>query len=378
MSAQVAIEDSNIALLGSELHKKVRLAAAESAEEWKGCGQKEGIENWRIENFKVARWPKDQYGSFYSGDSYIILHTYKDASKPEQKKLLYNVHFWLGEHTTQDEAGTAAYKTVELDDLLGDLPVQFREVQGSESDSFLKLFNPGMKILQGGVDSGFTHVKPEEYKPRLMHIKGKKVVRVQEVPLALSSLNEGDVFVLDNGLELIQWNGPEAAISEKRKGQEVLQNIREERLGKARVEVLDGGEEHPTFWKMLGGKGKIHSAAEGGDDSKVSTVYTKRLMQVSDESGRLQMTEVATGSFSRSDLNSDDVFIIDTEQAVFVYIGRGASKQEREQAFKVANEYLVKYERSFTTPVIRVVEGSSNPQFEGAFAGKFKPVAKRQ
>jgi len=274
-------------------------------------------------------------------------------------------------------AGTAAYKTVELDDLLGDLPVQFREVQGSESETFLKLFNPGMKIMQGGVDSGFKHVKPEEYKPRLMHIKGKKIVRVQEVALALSSLNEGDVFVLDNGLELIQWNGPEAAISEKRKGMEVVQNIREERLGKARVEVLDGTEEHPTFWKLLGGKGKIRSAVEGGDDSKISTDFAKRLMKVSDESGRLQMTEIASGSFSRSDLNSDDVFIVDTEQAVFVYIGRGASKQEREQAFKTANEYLVKYGRPFTAPVIRVVEGASNSQFEGAFSGKYKPAPKK-
>ena len=42
----------------------------------------------------------------------------------------YDVFFWIGAETSEDEAGTAAYKTVELDDYLGDEPVQYREVQG--------------------------------------------------------------------------------------------------------------------------------------------------------------------------------------------------------------------------------------------------------
>lgn len=51
-------------------------------------------------------------GMFYSGDSYIVLNTYK---KKGGDALQWDVHFWLGKYTTQDEAGTAAYKTVELD-----------------------------------------------------------------------------------------------------------------------------------------------------------------------------------------------------------------------------------------------------------------------
>jgi Gelsolin repeat len=43
-----------------------------------------------------------------------ILQTYK--KKPDSENLSYDLHFWLGEETSQDEAGTAAYKTVELDD----------------------------------------------------------------------------------------------------------------------------------------------------------------------------------------------------------------------------------------------------------------------
>jgi len=44
----------------------------------------------------------------------------------------------------QDEYGTAAYKTVELDTYLDDKPVQHREVEGHESELFLSYFPKGI------------------------------------------------------------------------------------------------------------------------------------------------------------------------------------------------------------------------------------------
>ena len=83
-----------------------------------------------------------------TGDSYIILKTSED---PSSGKLLWDIHFWLGEATSQDEAGVAAYKTVELDDLLDQAPIQHREVQGHESLQFTKLFKQINYMAMGGV-----------------------------------------------------------------------------------------------------------------------------------------------------------------------------------------------------------------------------------
>ena len=44
----------------------------------------------------------------------------------------------------QDEYGTAAYKTVELDTYLDDKPIQHREVEGYESELFLSYFPAGI------------------------------------------------------------------------------------------------------------------------------------------------------------------------------------------------------------------------------------------
>lgn len=315
---------------------------------------------------KVIHWPKETYGTFFDGDSFIVLHSYKN---PESGKLNYNVHFWLGANTSQDEAGVAAYKTVELDDLLGQLPVQFREVQGFESEEFLSLFPPSIKVLSGGVDSGFNKVKPEEYKPRLLQVKGtKKNVKVTQVALSSATMNHGDVFILDNGLDIYQWNGESSGVAEKNKGKDIVLAIADERNGKPRKHVVEGNEDAPEFWGIVGDKTAVKSAAEGGDDKGAEKAhFVKKLIRISDASGKLKSTEVASGSFGTECLDTNDVFIVDTEPCVYVWIGLGANKEERAQAFKIANDYLASSGRPLTTPVVRIIEGSTNAAFTASF-----------
>jgi len=360
------IEDSNIAGLGSDLDKKIRQAAAQTEPAWQNAGRAPGLQIWRIEKFQVKSWPQDQYGSFYSGDSYIVLHTYK---KKDGNALQWDVHFWLGKFTTQDEAGTAAYKTVELDDLLGGAPIQHREVQEHESDLFLGYFKNQIKIMDGGVDSGFKHVEPEKYVPRLLHVKGKRKVRVTQVPMEKASLNSGDVFILDAGLQIFQWNGGKAGPSEKSKGAQVCRALGDERKGKPVISVFEEGDrDDAPFWQHLGGKGPIKSAEEGGSDLESEKGDEKRLFQLSDASGKMEFKEVGRGAqVKRRLLDSNDVFILDTGAEVFAWIGRGASADEKKKALGFAQSYLKDYNRPNFLPIARILEGGENEVFEAAF-----------
>lgn len=365
------LADSNIANLGSDLDKKIRQAAANTEDAWKGAGKKLGLEIWRIEKFHVKAWPKDQYGSFYSGDSYIVLHTYK--KKPDSDALAWDVHFWLGKHTSQDEAGTAAYKTVELDDLLNGAPVQHREVQGHESEMFMKYFNNQIRLMEGGVDSGFHHVEPEKYTPRLLHLKGKKRVRVTQVDLVAGSLNSGDVFILDAGLKLYQFNGRKSGPQEKMKGAQTSRAISDERKGLPQIFVIEEGEkgsDSKEFWTAMGGEAAIKTAEEGGsdDDAENEGNKVRKLFRLSDASGTMTFSEVGSGSnIKRNQLDSSDVFIFDDGAEVFAWIGKKSSVEEKKKALSFAQDYLTKYNRPIWLPICRILEGAENETFENQF-----------
>jgi len=364
---QYNISDSNIANLGSDLEKKVKLEASQHEDAWKGIGKEIGIQIWRIQQFKVVAVPKNSYGSFHSGDSYIVLNTYKP--KPDAPKLAYDVHFWLGTFTTQDEAGTAAYKTVELDDYLGGAPVQYREVQGHESSRFLSYFKGGVRLLDGGVETGFHHVEPEKYRSRLLHLKGKKHIRVHEVPLSFKSLNSGDVFVLDAGKIVIQWNGAKCGILEKVKGTELTQAIEGERDGAAVTRVVAEADNDEEFFKILGGKGPIADAAAGGSDIEAENKDVGGVLhRLSDASGKLEFKEVARGlKIKRSLLDSSDVFVLYTGAEVFAWVGKKASVNEKHKALSFAQDYVAKAGLPPYTPVARILEGGENEIFEEFF-----------
>jgi len=357
------IADTNMALFGSNVEKEIKKFAANGEPAWKdGDLSLPGIRVWRIEKFQIKPWPKDKYGYFYDGDSYIVLNTYK-----KEDKVMWNVHFWLGLHTTQDEAGTAAYKTVELDDFLNGDPVQYREVQGSETKAFLTLF-PKFVIQSGGIDSGFNHVEPEKYRPRLLQVKGTiKNTVVREVPLNGHSLNSGDVFVLDTGKKVFQFQGKAASGGERSKAGQIVQGIDDERGSNVEKVVLDEAdedkctahekEEWGKFWTILGGKVAV-KATDAVADTQVKDV--RKIFKVSDASGAISFSEVP---FKKSSLAEDDVFVVVTGSTIYTWVGRGANANEKKSAFQFAQKYLNGSDLPKSLPIVRILSGAENDEF---------------
>lgn len=62
--------------------------------------------------------------------------------------------------------------------------------------------------MNGGVDTGFRHVERGKYEPRFFIVKkvGRRT-EVKQIPMRLKNLNSGDVFIMDLGLTIYQFNG---------------------------------------------------------------------------------------------------------------------------------------------------------------------------
>ncbi|CAL8465101.1 g4636 [Coccomyxa elongata] len=222
-----------------------------SANDFFDSGKEPGVETWRIEDFKPVKQGPTAFGKFYTGDSYIILHTKQAAGG----KLLHDIHFWQGKESTQDETGASAILAEQLDAAMGGAPKEFREVQGSESPEFLQIYKGGIKYLTGGAASGFHHHEDAPHKAALYQAKG---VRVTEVPLSTTSLNSGDVFILDGGAKIYVWTGTSASPLEKNKALTQTITLRDDKdhQGKSQVIHLEEGdvegEDAASFFAALG------------------------------------------------------------------------------------------------------------------------------
>uniref|UniRef100_A0AAX7V0T9 HP domain-containing protein n=1 Tax=Astatotilapia calliptera TaxID=8154 RepID=A0AAX7V0T9_ASTCA len=330
-----------------------------------------GIIIWRIEKMELVQVPEKSYGSFFEGDCYVLLFTQKVGNS-----LSYNIHYWIGSQSTQDEQGSAAIYTVQLDEFLGSSPIQYREVQDHESDTFKGYFKQGIIYKKGGVASGMRHTETNTYDvKRLLHVKGKKRVIAKEVEMSWKSFNLSDVFLLDLGKNIIQWNGPKSNRQERLKVRFYFLNIRDrERGGRAEIRVVEGEAESSSPQAMelmtetLGER--TVALKDGPPDEAVDQEQKGQLTlyQISDADGQMRVTEVATRPLVQDLLNHDDSYILDQGGVkIFVWKGKKANKEERQAAMTRALDFIKAKNYPITTNVETVNDGAESALFKQLF-----------
>merc|ERR1712130_116845 len=235
--------------------------------------------------------------------------------------------------------------------------------------------NGGIQLLMGGAESGFNHVEPEKYEPRLLHLKGRKNVRINQVELKGESLTAGDCYILDAGLNIYQWQGKNSNTSEKTRAHQYAVGLVSDRNGKPKIHVIDQvDKDFPDgFWDILGGQ-PDEIKDDDGDDDEWEKKSEKLMYQLAEENGSATFKQIAKGKrCSLKLLTSDHVFVIDIGSEIFVWVGKGAAHKEKAKAMTNVMSYMEEFDREKWLPVTKILEGTETTVFKNAL----KPKAKR-
>ncbi|XP_024003732.1 villin-1 [Eutrema salsugineum] len=332
---------------------------------FQGVGTKGGLEIWCIyDNNQLISIPKSSFGRFHSGNAYLILSTaLRKIGSPQ-----YDIHYWLGSDANEVDSTLASDKALELDAALGCCTVQYREVQGQETEKFLSYFKPCIIPVQGKY-SPQNGLAGETYHITLLMCKGDHAVRVKEVPFLRSSLNHDDVFVLDTASKVFLFAGCNSSTQERAKALEVVEYIKDNKhAGRCQVATIEDGKfsgdsDAGEFWSFLGGYAPIPKFSSSTDHEQ--TLSTCAKMYWIDTRGNLHPT--GTCSLKKDMLEKNKCYMLDCDSEVFVWMGRNTSLTERKTSISSSEEFLRKEGRSTSTSLVLLTEGLENSRFRSFF-----------
>ena len=362
MTEKLALEDTNMALFGTDIEKNLKYKNAENEPEWQKIPKEPCLKIWRIEKFRVKPWPENQYGTFYDGDSFIILNI-----KKVNNKLEYTAFMWVGRDSTTDETGTAAYKIVELDDFFHGIVDLSYEAQNNESEEFRNLFEQ-IIIEEGGIESGFRKIEEEKFDIRLLRVfLDGKTVRTEEVPLNLSSLNSEDAFILDTGKELFAWRGKDSKPLLKFNTCIICQKIKDARKGRCKYTFFDEGDKgtKEVMTKYLNqDQANVELKEKKKKRVRTTRENPRKMFRLSDAQGTLTMTEV---KFAKESLDTNDAFLIDNGKMIYIWCGLKASRDEKRFGLPYAKKYRETLGEAIFCPIVLINEGSTKFSIDKAF-----------
>ena len=311
---------------------------------------------WRIEKLKLKKWPKDQNGVFYQGDSFLVLNI-------KSREQMY-AHVWTGNQSSKDEISFVNFKVLQLDKKLENNLVIYYESQGKESELFKSYFD-FFTVIKGGVDADLEQYKSENYRGKLFHVhsKGSKI-QSREIGINRRNLDSGDVYLLDIGLKVFIWTGKKANSYEKFHMGCIAQKIKDIRHNKVTVVTLYEDDQDEKNKKEFDDYLDKYEESDFEKQQSFNSSF-KKMMKLSDENGKLELTEVP---YDRNNLKSEDSFLVDRGDAIIIWVGSKASISEKRFARFFANKYVNTESRNPSMPVYITSETKAGKELEKCFS----------
>ncbi len=195
-------------------------------------------------------------------------------------------------------------------------------------------------------------------EPTVYHIQKGNLIRMKDP----GAFGKGDCYLVDAGSKIYIWIGPNSSVDEKflAAAEAVFRDTA--RKGHADIDHIDGGQE-PEEFKALFDDFRLTDEDTEGILKKVQLeTHEFKLWRVHREGDETFFAELP---LERNSLKSDDVFVIDTWDDIFVWRGKDASAREKFDATLIARRYDA--ERVGVQEIELIEEGQEPEEFWKAF-----------
>ena len=175
----------------------------------------------------------------------------------------------------------------------------------------------------------------------------------------------GDAYLVDAGMNIYIWLGEKCSVDEKFLSARSASILDAERAGKAKITTFHQGEESQEFLDNFGGKIELIAEDTPTLFKPVEVEeYAAKMYHVRREPGTtMDKTEVKLlDTPSKSVLHSNDVYIVDGWEEIYVWQGKSANVAEKVTASRVARSISGRRGRG---RVVVVTEGDEPSEFFG-------------
>ncbi|KAH6606851.1 hypothetical protein Trco_006004 [Trichoderma cornu-damae] len=268
--------------------------------------------------------PAHREQMLFEREMYIAGHNFTNEAGWKVRE----VYFWIGDEVADADEDVAEAVAQQEARQLGGKLIKLR--QGKETSEFLQALG-GVVIVRRGASTRYDSLAPSMLCGR--RYQGQ--VAFDEVDFTTASLCAGFAYLITHSGNCYLWKGKGSDVDELGCARLVGMDL----TVTGRLIEYDEGDEPASFWAMLGGESKPHSA----DHWRLKPGYGKYNSRLfcSDVESRQQIYEISP--FNQADMSTFNIYILDAFFEMYIIVGSQAQSQYASfrNALDFAQEYAV-------------------------------------